>query len=226
MADVREALRRAAALGPYFAVSVDPDEEVDPTWRPLPETDPEHLDGLIDQYARRLNTDDRRVAASILFQGVASRLWSPVVAAGALGVVPDLASLHWRWAPGAPIALWLANPTGWAASPAHAFETVVDGQLRPLRETMLKVIKLADGLIWGNAASALAGTLYAARIAPDLAPTLRPFVQELLSRPPLDAAGEFGPRGYVRRSCCLYYKVPPGGEMCGDCALLDRPSPR
>ncbi|WP_051468206.1 (2Fe-2S)-binding protein [Actinomadura oligospora] len=222
MDDVKEALRRAATLGPYFAVSTDPDEEVDPTWRPLPETDPERLNGLIDQYAQRLGTTDRRVAASILFQGIASRLWSPVVASAALGVVPDLASLHWRWAPGAPIALWLANPTGRPATPADAFETVADGQLRPLRDTMNKVVKLADGLIWGNAASALAGTLYAARIAPDLAPTLVPFVRAVLSHPPLDAAGGFTSRGYVRRSCCLYYKVPPGGEMCGDCALLGR----
>ncbi|RMI46909.1 (2Fe-2S)-binding protein [Actinomadura harenae] len=89
---------------------------------------------------------------------------------------------------------------------------------------MLKVAKLADGLIWGNAASALSGTLYAARMAPDLAPTLTPFVQALLTRPPFDTAGEFTRYGYVRRSCCLYYKVPPGGEMCGDCALLDRRS--
>ncbi|MEV5569052.1 (2Fe-2S)-binding protein [Spirillospora sp. NPDC052269] len=222
MDEVKEALRRAATLGPYFAVSIDPDEAVDPTWRPFPETDPEHLNGLIGQYAQRLGTADRRVAASILFQGIASRLWSPVVVSAALGVVPDLASLHWRWAPGAPMALWLATPTGRPATPTDAFETVVDGQLRPLRDTMLKVVKLADGLIWGNAASALAGTLYAARMAPDLAPALIPFVQDVLSRPPLDAAGEFTPRGYVRRSCCLYYKVPPGGGLCGDCALLDR----
>ncbi|MEV4253670.1 (2Fe-2S)-binding protein [Spirillospora sp. NPDC049652] len=219
MDEVKEALRRAAALGPYFAVSTDPDEEVDPTWRPLPETDPERLDGLIDQYAQRLGTGDRRVAASILFQGIASRLWSPVVASAALGVVPDLASLHWRWAPGAPIALWLADPTGWPASPARAIETVVDGQLRPLRDTMAKVVKLADGLIWGNVASALAGTLYVARTSPDLARTLVPFVRDLLTRPPLATAGRMTPRGYVRRSCCLYYKVPPGGELCGDCAL-------
>ncbi|MEC4021033.1 (2Fe-2S)-binding protein, partial [Streptomyces sp. H27-D2] len=30
------------------------------------------------------------------------------------------------------------------------------------------------------------------------------------------AAGE---RDFVRRSCCLYYRVP-GGGMCGDCVLL------
>ncbi|MCP2339829.1 (2Fe-2S)-binding protein [Actinomadura rupiterrae] len=222
MTNPTQALERAAQLGPYFGITTDPNEEVDPTWRPLPETDPHHLNTLIDQYAQRLGTDDRRVAASILFQGIASRLWSPVVACAAQGVVPNLETLHWRWAPGAPIALWLADPTGWPASPDKAFETVVNGHLNPLREMLLKVVKLADGLIWGNAASALAGTLYATRLAPDLAPTLTPFVQALLKRPPLDTAGDFGPRGFIRRSCCLYYKVPPGGEMCGDCALLTR----
>ncbi|MFC4906165.1 (2Fe-2S)-binding protein [Actinomadura gamaensis] len=222
MTDPTQALQRASTLGPYFGITTDPNEEVDPTWRALPETDPDHLNTLIDQYAQRLGTDNRRVAASILFQGIASRLWSPVVASAAQGVVPDLSSLHWRWAPGAPIALWLATPTGWPASPQKAFETVMDIQLRPLRDTLHKVVKLADGLIWGNAASALAGTLYAARLAPDLAPKLTPLVQALLTRPPLNTAGTLGPRGFTRRSCCLYYKVPPGGEMCGDCALLDR----
>ena len=25
---------------------------------------------------------------------------------------------------------------------------------------------------------------------------------------------------FVRRSCCLYYRLPAGGK-CGDCALID-----
>jgi hypothetical protein len=116
---VHEALTDVARLGPFFAIAVDPAEEADPTWRPFGALWQERdlLNGLVAAYADRLGTGERHVAASILFQGLASRLWSPAVAsAAAHGIIPDLASLHWRWAPGAPVALWLAEP----ARPAGA----------------------------------------------------------------------------------------------------------
>jgi ferric iron reductase protein FhuF len=226
-ADPREvvsALAGAAALGPFFEIVTDPAEEADPTWRPLPELDTARLVGLTGAYADRLGTTEQRVAASILFQGLASRLWSPVVAAAARGVVPDLSGLHWRWAPGAPIALWLADPSGHRAGTAAeraglVHREVVERQLRPLRETMLGFVRLADGLLWGNAASALAGTLRAGSLDAGLAAPLPALVRELFAREPLAGTGTFERRGFVRRSCCLYYRVPPGGEMCGDCAL-------
>ncbi|WP_242885066.1 (2Fe-2S)-binding protein [Actinomadura litoris] len=222
-AEVADALRAVARLGPYFEIGTDPAEDADPTWRPFPERDRDRLIGLTDLYAERLGTTERRVAASILFQGLASRLWSPMAAAAARGLVPDLSGLHWRWAPGAPVALWLARPAGWQADgTAQAadllVEVVVDGQLRPLRETMLTFTGLADGLLWGNAASALAGSLNVG--PPD--PGRAALVRELLGREPLAGTGGFVGGGFVRRSCCLYYRVPPGGEMCGDCALLPR----
>ncbi|WP_242901334.1 (2Fe-2S)-binding protein [Actinomadura terrae] len=222
-AEVVDALRAVARLGPFFEIRTDPAEEADPTWRPFPERDRDRLIGLTDLYAERLGTTERRVAASILFQGLASRLWSPAVAAAARGVVPDLSGLHWRWAPGAPVALWLARPAGWrpgGTGQAAGILTrlVVDGQLRPLRETMLTFTGLADGLLWGNAASALAGSL---NVGPST-PERTALVRELLTREPLAGTGEFGTDGFVRRSCCLFYRVPPGGGMCGDCALLPR----
>ncbi|TDD94063.1 (2Fe-2S)-binding protein [Actinomadura rubrisoli] len=222
-AEIVEALRDAARLGPFFEIGTDPAEEADPTWRPFPETDRDRLAGLTDRYAERLGTDERRVAASILFQGLASRLWSPVVAVAARGIVPDLSGLHWRWAPGAPVALWLADPRGRRAKDARdaaglVHDAVVDGQLRPLRDAMLGFVRLADGLLWGNAASALAGGLNVGPAEPGRAALVR----ELLAREPLAGTGTFVRGRFVRRSCCLYYRVPPGGEMCGDCALLPR----
>jgi hypothetical protein len=218
-AEVTEVLNAVAGLGPYFAITTEPAEAADPTWRPLPETDPDRLAVLTDRYAERLGTSERRVAASILFQGLASRLWSPVVAAAARGVVPDLSGLHWRWAPGAPIALWLREPRGRrvhgtakAADLVH--DEVVTGLLEPLR-AVAPFARLADGLLWGNAASALAGGL---NVGPADAGRAA-LVRELLARPPLAGAGTFGAQGFTRRSCCLYYRIPPGGEMCGDCAL-------
>jgi hypothetical protein len=40
--------------------------------------------------------------------------------------------------------------------------------------------------------------------------------------PPLRGAGRFARPGlFIRRSCCLYYRIP-GGGLCGDCVLAHR----
>lgn len=212
-------------LGPYFAVPV-PDREAGPAWRPLAEFDPPAARALIADHARRLGTAEKRVAASILFQGLAARLWSPVVGAAAVhGVVPDLSGLHWRWSPGAPIELRLADPAGWTADDLAepVLRTVVDGHLRPLAETVRGVVSIAEGLLWGNAASALAGTLHVRVERPELAGPLGALIRRLLGLEPLLGTGSLAADGsFVRRSCCLYYRVPPGGGLCGDCVLLHR----
>ena len=94
---------------------------------------------------------------------------------------------------------------------------IVDDLLKPLRETMLTFVSLADGLLWGNAASALAGGL---NVGPR-DPARQAIVRELLGRPPLAGTWTSGPGGFLRRNCCLYYRVP-GGGLCGDCGLRER----
>ncbi|WP_433467903.1 (2Fe-2S)-binding protein [Spirillospora sp. CA-128828] len=215
--EVSGVLRDVARLGPYFEIEVEVAEPGDPAWLPFPGDD-ERLDALIGDYGERLGTAERRVAASLVFQALASRLWSPVVAAAARGIVPDIGGLRWRWAPGDAITLWLGEPAGWrvrsveeAAGLVHPM--VVDGRLRPLREA-IGFVKLADGLVWGNAASALAGSLNVGPAEPGRVA----LVGELLRREPLAGTGAFGADGFVRNNCCLYYRVP-GGGMCGDCGL-------
>ncbi|MGI5416232.1 (2Fe-2S)-binding protein [Actinomadura luteofluorescens] len=215
--EVLGVLGRVAELGVYFELAAEGVSE-DSAWGAFPGS-PGRLREVVGDYAGRLGTDEVRVAASLLFQGLAARIWSPVVAAAALGVVPDLSELRWRWAPGEAIMLGLAEVRGWRVENAgEAVEIVhpmvVDGLLRPLREAMLGLVKLADGLVWGNAASALAGSLNVGAADPGRVAIVR----ELLAREPLAEAGSFGPRGYVRNNCCLYYRVP-GGGMCGDCGL-------
>jgi hypothetical protein len=224
---VIRALRDAGRLGPYFTVAAGPVEAAGPSWRRLDALDPGAVRGLITAYGRALGTGEERVAASILFQGLAARLWSPAVAAAAHGVVPDLASLHWRWAPGAPIGLWLAEPSGWTAEdPAglarRVGRTVVDGHLRPLVETVGGAGRVAEGLLWGNAASALAGVLAVRIPRPEPSGLMSEIVHRLFeSEPVLSGAGAWGPgNSFTRRNCCLYYRVPPGGAKCGDCVLL------
>ncbi|TMR07062.1 iron reductase [Actinomadura soli] len=217
-AEVGRVLREVARLGPYFEIGIG---DGGPACGPFP-GEPARLGALTADYAERLGTGERRVAASLLFQGLAARLWSPVVAAAARGIVPELAGLRWCWAPGEAIALRVGAPSGWrvdeaAEAAALIWPMVMDGLLKPLRDAMSTFVGLADGLVWGNAASALVGGLNVG--PPDTA--RRAVVLELLAREPLTGAGEFGPGGYVRRSCCLYYRVP-GGGMCGDCSLLKR----
>ncbi|TDC57310.1 (2Fe-2S)-binding protein [Actinomadura sp. KC345] len=216
-AEVARVLGEVALLGPYFEIGAGGAEG--PGWRPLPESESERLAQVVADYGERLGTGEGRVAASIFFQGLASRLWSPVVAAAARGVVPDLAGLRWRWAPGESVGLRLAEPRGWGVEgPSEAADLihpmVVDKQLRPLHEVLSSFVGLADGLVWGNAASALAGSL---NVGP--ADSARAaIVRLLLAREPLAGAGSFGADGFVRHNCCLYYRVP-GGGMCGDCGL-------
>jgi ferric iron reductase protein FhuF len=235
--DVARALDDVAGLGPFFCIGTDPAERADPAWRPFTALHREgpRLRALIDAYARRLGTNEDRVAASILFQGLAARLWSPVVAAAAAhGLVPDLAGLHYRWAPGAPMALWLAEPGRVPAAAAvddhaAAVHRTVMSHLRPLRAAMHAYVRVADGLMWGNAAAAVAGVRAgAAGVRPDLDGRLADLLERVLAREPLAGTGGFvrpfgdrAERFYVRGTCCLYYRVPPGGDYCGDCVLLD-----
>jgi hypothetical protein len=222
---VTEALRDVAGLGPFFEISTDPDLRFDPSWRPLRELEPVRLRELVGEYAKRLPTEEDRVAASILFQAIAARCWSPVVAAAAgHGVVPDLSHLHWRWLPGVPMGLWLPEPaeisevTGGLVTAIHA--SVIEGMLRPLLAIFTETVKVAPGLMWGNAASALVGTLRPAGVRPGLAAAMSPLVAGLLELEPLAGTGAFvTPGHFVRRSCCLYYRVSPGGGYCGDCPL-------
>ncbi|RFS85806.1 (2Fe-2S)-binding protein [Actinomadura spongiicola] len=212
--EVARVLRDVARIGPYFEILTG-DGVGGGGWQPFP-GDPARLAALTGDYAERLGTGERRVAASLLFQGLAARLWSPVVAAASLGVVPDLGGLRWRVE---PVGVGLVEPRGWRADDLawvaeRLHVMVVDGLLRPLYESMLTFVNLADGLVWGNAASALVGSL---NVGPG-AGVRRGLVRELLTREPLAGVGTWGPHGFVRRNCCLYYRVP-GGGMCGDCGL-------
>jgi hypothetical protein len=274
IAGIEDALADVAAMGPFFTVSTDPDLT---GLRPLTELYDGALPEMIADVRERLGDAEPRVAASLLFQGVAGRLWSPVLATAAVhGMVPDLdpARTYWQAASPGPILLtaprntappatrdaarhprtaenpppadtpgivrdaaegpWPAEPSeavrGHAGKPgpaeqagvvrAEVWRVVVEGNLWPLVAAVRAAVRVAEGLLWGNAASALAGALgVLARARPRHAAAARRLVDELLAAPPLRGTGAFGPQGFRRRSCCLYYRVP-GGGLCGDCALL------
>jgi ferric iron reductase protein FhuF len=214
------ALADVAAIGPFFALDTDPDVAGHPLWRSFPELAGRALPDQLAGVRARLGTDEDRVAASLLFQGVAGRLWSPVLAAAAVhGVVPDLEpdGTYWRAASPGPVLLAAPGVTGVPATASAVHRVVVERHLRPLVTAIHAITPVAEGLLWGNAASALAGTLTVLARARPAANAGR-LVSDLLRTPPLRGAGALGPRGFRRRSCCLYYRVP-GGGLCGDCAL-------
>jgi hypothetical protein len=195
---LRTALADVARIGPYFALDTDPGIAGRPPWRPVTELYGRALPGRIAAAQARLGVEESRVAASLLFQGIAGRLWSPVLGSAVEhGVLPDLtaAGTYWRAASPGPVLLGAPEAGALDADP------------------------LAEDLLWGNAASALAGTLAVlSRARPAGAARGRRLVTALLGAPPLRGTGRFGPGGFRRRSCCLYYRVP-GGGLCGDCAL-------
>lgn len=218
-----QALADAALVGPYFAMGTDPDLADHPLWRPFTDLYGRALPGQVKNVAASLGGDEPRVAASLLFQGVAGRLWSPVLATAAEhGVVPDLepSDVYWRGASPGPILLAAPGVRAVPADEEALLRVVVDRHLRPFADAVRSLTPLAEGLLWGNASSALAGALTVLRGArPRHAAAARRLVDELLALPPLAGTGAFEPQGFRRRSCCLYYRVPGGGK-CGDCVLL------
>ena len=187
---------------------------------------------------------EERVAASIVFLGLAAQLVSPLLGATVIaGAVPRLAVTDLWWLPAA------GGPWPLAAGPA---DVTIAGQLDSDRELRQAAALVSDGVhgltgppaaafgstfrlsaqvLRGNVASALAGASGVLAAAfPARAGTAGRLADYILALEPLRGSGQFaqpgpgGPRrSFVRRSCCLLYRVP-GAGVCGDC-VLRRPAP-
>ena len=233
MTSAAEALRVAAAVGPYF---VWEPWSAGGGWRPWADlTDPDVIADRVEVTRRALSgvaasgaagsAVAPRVAASVMFLGLASRLVSPPLGALVLTGVLPAARLWWRPVPGGPwpIAYRDAEP-----APAGSFAaTTVDGLVAPVLRVFRERFALSPRVLWGNLASAVAGAagLLADR-EPRVAERAAAVLADALDRPPLAGTGTLvhpdpghGRRFLVRRSCCLYYRVP-GGGLCGDCVLM------
>jgi len=182
---------------------------------------------------------EERVAASVVFGGLVSRLVSPQLGAAVLGgVVPDLTMADLWWQP--------AGDGGWrlAAGPAGGAEVgaLAEGeQVRsaaglmaeriraltaPVTAAFATSFRLSGQVLRGNVASALAGA--AAVLAGSCqarAQAAYRLTAQILALEPWRGTGEFassGPGGsrlqFIRQSCCLLYRVP-GAGTCGDCVL-------
>lgn len=221
---VRAALAQAATAGPFFVLSVGDDGR---EWAPATALYSAGLGELIADTGARLGVTEPRVAAATVHLGYAARLWSPVLhCALRQAIVPDLTGLRVGTAPS--LRLNLRQPRGWLAAgtagqAALAYRTVMDGHLEPLRARL--PVKLAAGLLHGNAAAAMTAALRLLAAAhPELGPQARDLARTLLATGVLRGSGELTGPGleFLRRSCCLFYRVP-GGGICGDCPLRARP---
>ncbi|WP_370462424.1 (2Fe-2S)-binding protein [Nocardiopsis sp. FR6] len=173
-----------------------------------------------------------RVAASVFQQGLATRVLSPVVAAALChGVLVDAARFHWDPHREGPMVLRTAQrrarpaPRGGEAVADWVEHTVVTGVLARLARGLAAVGGVAPGLLRGNTAAALAGTVRALSAdRPDSAGSAHALAHDLLERPSLAGTGGYagtddeGLAVFRRTTCCLYYRAP-GGGYCGDCAL-------
>lgn len=206
-------LTMAARLGGFFALDPGPlpDGEGE-----RPATDFYRDPGPEIARAHSVLGGHEREVASVTHLGYAAKLVSPVVAATLLtGAAPliDPGSLPVRCNAGG--GLRPAMPD--AVTPAPDLRTaLLDAHFVPLAEGMRAAYGLAPTLLWGNVASALANL---PRVLPaDLrAPAVR-LIAGLLDAPPL--AGAFRAPG-VRRTCCLFVRLPRGGA-CGDCPVVPR----
>jgi hypothetical protein len=217
---VRDALAESARVGPFFTVSVGDDGE---GWRPAADLYCDGLGELIEVTGERLGVTEVRVAAATVHLGYAARLWSPVLhCALRHGIALDLTGLRLATSPSMPLNLpaprgwWLDGPDELAGL---AYRMVVGHHLEPLRRGLR--VKIAAGLLHGNAAAALTGALRAlVCVQPGLARPARQTAQTLLGTGVLRGTGELTGPGleFRRRSCCLFYRVP-GGGLCGDCPL-------
>lgn len=232
------ALGRAAAVGPFFSVRTQAGAPREQGFLPFAEVYREGvspaLSHRVETVATRLGTAERRVAASLVYQGLAGRLWSIALGPAVLaGDVPDLDADTLWWHPdrSTPEELWLPAPTVLTTASdeelaARLAEAVVHHHLEPLHRALGAVCPVSPRLLWGNAASALVGTLRvlhgwcSGRGHREAAERAVALTASLLDTAPLRDTGTFDPvtPAFARNSCCLYYRVP-GGGLCGDCVL-------
>ncbi|MGW8066107.1 (2Fe-2S)-binding protein [Streptomyces ziwulingensis] len=200
---------------------------------PVPGDREDPLASRVRKVAAALPAPETRVAASVAQQGLAARLWSVALGCAVLyDRVPDLAPslLHWDPDATAPDDLWLAEVRSRPGDVATIAETVLHTHLTPLTTVLHARYGVATGLLWGNAASALAGAgrelgRWARRHGrKDTAARARSLTAGLLAHPLLTGTGSLTGDAFRRRSCCLYYRVP-GAGVCGDCCFSRPPEP-
>ena len=229
-ADLTTEMTDVATLDGFFGLATGPAEGVDPSWRPFSEFTGEVLDERVDQVAEQLGGVPRRIAASLLSLSVSARITALVLGTGALhGAVPRLHDrLRWRPWSGGPAPLWIERPeaVGHDDELPAAAARELGATLGPVLDAVSAQASVSEQVTWGNVASSLGGALRMLLTQrPDSSAAALALAVGMTGQPPLAGLGEFVEEpshptgvGFVRRTCCLFYRVP-GGGTCGDCVL-------
>jgi FhuF 2Fe-2S C-terminal domain len=162
-----------------------------------------------------------------------ARLVSPPLGAAlatrVLPVAPP-ARVHLRLAGVNPMPLALQAPSAVAvAAGAELAAALHRHWLAPLVEPLTRAVQTAAPVsrqvLDGNVTSAVAAALaMAAAARPELMGAADATLDTILSVGPLAGTGRRREDGsFVRRSCCLFYRLP-GAGTCADCILADRTS--
>ncbi|MCK1797340.1 (2Fe-2S)-binding protein [Streptomyces sp. XM4193] len=212
------------------------------------------LAARIARVGARLDAREPRVAASIAQLGLAARLWSLALAVTVVERRPpeefDPVRLRWDSAGSTPDDLWLVPAPEGPVPPAPAadrprvaapepsreelaaglFSLVAERHLVPLAAAVRTVTPVSERLLWGNSASALAGSLQQLRVwcqerdRPDDAALARSLVGDVLRHRVFRGTGTLTGAEFRRTTCCLYYRA--GGGLCGDCVFRGEGGPR
>jgi len=214
-----------AQFGPFFALQDGADPSSAEGWRPLRDLyDGPALDDRVAHVATVLEqmtglTIEPRIAASTMSLGLFARLLSPILGAAILHErLPALSRESTFWQP-ALSGPWPLSLQGEPVEP-HPERSVTE-ILLPLADVIAERFALSRHVLHGNIASSVFGAIRMATNArPDLRQAAHQQGQRLLDGP-LQGTGSLESKGFVRSSCCLYYRIP-GGGYCGDCVLTPR----
>lgn len=167
------------------------------------------------------------VVASLTHLGLVARLVSPPLGAallsGALPVTPP-ENVHVALAGANPLPLALSATSAVAVADAGALAEAFDRHwltpaVRPLTPAVRAVCSVSPQVLDGNVTSAVAGALrMIGSVRPELAARADAVLDALLRSGLRGSGGRRGNGAFVRRSCCLLYRLP-GAGTCGDCIL-------
>jgi iron complex transport system ATP-binding protein len=182
----------------------------------------ELLDQAVSLVARRLQTTESWIAASILFQGWAARLTSLYAGSMVLGAaVPDLSASRVRFRVGWSGRVQLTAPDLVPVDTAAGWHQLYDHHLDPVAQALRQRVRIGRQFLDSAAAAALAGSL--TTLARAGHGQLDILITQPWARPlPVRRHGRWqdSPDGpwYARDTCCGYQRVPDGGR-CRSCPL-------
>ncbi len=195
--------------------------------------EPSQLQAILRMVGKRVGSDEDRVAASTLQYGFSRRYWSLVLGAWQHGgVMLDLRDLGYVVDPAGLIDLSVNEFHGWDCTALPMVDvaeivaaSVIAEELTGFHAALRRVSRVAEGLLWGNAASTLSSG--ARKVGSGRSDDrVTPVATALLARAPLRNKMVLTAAGVPRRTtCCLWYRTRDRTK-CASCPLTDRVAAR